>query len=67
MAFIDAKYCSRCEIVTFHTNGECSPCKKRYNDERIAQWDSLTVDERLADLRERVEKLEHGSNHPTIY
>lgn len=64
MAFIDAKYCSRCEIVTSHVNGECFSCKKRFNDVRIAQWDALTVDERLTDLRERLEKLEHG---PTIY
>ena len=61
MALIDAKYCPQCEIVTSHINGECSPCKKRFNDIRIAQWDALSVDERLTNLRERMEKLERGS------
>ena len=64
MAFIQMKYCSRCEKETQHCNGVCPVCSERSERERIALWNALTVDEKLSDLRKRVEKLERG---PTLY
>lgn len=60
MAFINDSYCCRCERVTSHINGGCSICNERNERERIGKWNALTIDEKLSDLRKRVESLEQG-------
>ena len=60
MAFIRVEYCRVCETTTQHVNGGCSECKERIYKEKVAAWNALTVDERLQDLRRRMEKLEAG-------
>lgn len=60
MAFISVNYCAACEKEISHTNGACSICRERGERERIAAWNALTTEEKLQDLRKRVEKLEHG-------
>jgi len=57
MAHISKEYCNICKKETQHTNDKCS--KRRYR-ERTATWNTLTIDEKLKDLRKRVEKLEKG-------
>lgn len=64
MAFVQEKYCNRCEKTTIHTNTKCNICHKREERERIAIWNSQTVDEKLQELRQRVERLEAG---PPMY
>jgi hypothetical protein len=58
MAFISNDYCKDCETITQHINGVCSKCYERKEKVRIFEWNSMTVDERLIDLRKRVENLE---------
>ena len=60
MAFVNFKYCSKCEIETNHTNDKCDTCRDRARRERTAAWNALTTDEKLQDLRRRVEGLERG-------
>ena len=64
MAFINDSYCPHCERVTQHVNMGCVVCNERKERERIATWNALTTDEKLSDLRKRVEGLERG---PTIF
>jgi hypothetical protein len=58
MAYIENKYCYFCEKFSSHLDGVCPICRERGNRERIAAWNTLTVDEKLQDLRRRVEALE---------
>lgn len=41
-----------------HTNTKCNICNEREERERVAKWNVQTVDEKLQDLRKRVESLE---------
>ena len=59
MAYIVNGYCLRCERDTQHTNSKCDICAERENRERIAVWNSLITDEKLQDLRRRIERLEN--------
>lgn len=63
MALIDYAYCRLCESTTQHINRRCAQCADRDNRQRIAVWNSQTTEEKLQDLRKRVEQLE--SNPPT--
>jgi predicted ATP-dependent serine protease len=60
MARVTSNHCRVCENKTTHINGKCSSCFERKERERIASWNSLTTEEKLQDLRKRVEKLERG-------
>jgi hypothetical protein len=60
MALIQDKYCYECKMETQHINWDCVKCMDRAKRVRIASWNALTVDERLHDIRERLEKLERG-------
>lgn len=60
MAMMNNRWCNICQATTLHNNMECINCKKRKEDERIANWNSQPIDEKLNDLRERLEKLERG-------
>jgi hypothetical protein len=60
MAFIENKYCSKCERYETFCNGVCNRCREREYIQRAASWNVLTVDEKLQDLRKRIEKLEQG-------
>jgi hypothetical protein len=64
MAFMTVKYCADCKKETQHCNGICLVCHERFELERITVWNSLTTDEKLNDIRKRVEKLERG---PILY
>jgi hypothetical protein len=58
MAFVRLEYCRRCEKDTQHTDHKCFTCWDRQERERIAIWNVQTVEEKLQDLRRRVEALE---------
>ena len=60
MAHVVTEYCGRCETDTTFVNGSCSSCSMREYREMVGAWNALTVDEKLTDLRKRMEKLEHG-------
>ena len=60
MAFVRDEYCGKCEKVTTHTNSKCNNCEAREYREETAKWNAQTTDEKLQDLRRRVEKLEYG-------
>ena len=58
MAYITFGYCKKCEAQTQYVNGYCCACLQREEREKIAAWNALTVEEKLQDLRRRVDKLE---------
>jgi len=64
MAYIHQKYCHRCEKITTHNHLDCQLCKEKAHREKVAAWNAQTTEEKLQDLRKRVEKLERG---PTKY
>jgi hypothetical protein len=58
MAYVNHEYCRECEQVTHHINQQCTPCAERKRRAEIAAWNALTTEEKLQDLRRRVEILE---------
>lgn len=60
MALIQHRYCDRCESHQSIVNGYCAGCKQRKYIQDTAAWSALTQDEKLQDLRRRIEKLEQG-------
>ncbi len=60
MAFIQQEFCRYCEQVTQHCNGKCQACAEREARESSAAWNARTTEEKLQDLRRRVESLERG-------
>ena len=58
MVMIKEMYCDRCEKKTLHNFMMCRECEQRACREKVAKWNALTVDERLKDIRKRLEKLE---------
>ena len=60
MAFTHSEFCYVCEKITNHTNHKCNECFKREEQERILKWNALPIEDKLNDIRRRVEKLERG-------
>ena len=60
MALVMTEYCRECEKETMHTNGKCNICSERAERMRIAEWNAMTVDEKLTDLRRSVEALQRS-------
>jgi len=60
MAFIRQEYCHKCERETQHCNGKCRDCSAQEYRERTAVWNALTTNEKLQDMRKRLEVLERG-------
>ena len=60
MACISQEWCHWCKKNQQFLNGKCRPCSERENREKWILWDSLSVDDKLNKLLERIEKLETG-------
>ena len=60
MAYINEAHCRTCKKTTTHQNGNCCICQFAKLQERIAKWNAQTTDDKLQDLRRRVETLEAG-------
>jgi ribosomal protein L37E len=60
MALVRDEYCRKCEQITTHTNTKCNVCAEREYRERTAEWNAKTTDEKIQDLRKRMERLEQG-------
>ena len=59
--FLTTMYCNYCEKKTERSSiGGCRICAERKYREKVAAWNALTANERLSDLRKRIEKLEAG-------
>lgn len=58
MAFVREEHCSVCNRETQHCNGKCSECAKKKRNAEVAAWEIQSVEEKLTDLRKRVEHLE---------
>ena len=58
MVFLSEEWCEHCGQTTQHHNSQCAECSDRLRREEIAAWNAKTVDERLNNLRQRVERLE---------
>ena len=58
MAYAFKKYCSKCEEDTPHTNNCCEKCKARAELKRQEDWMKMSLDEKINNLHERLEKLE---------
>ena len=61
MATFDELYCKNCGRETNHINGECCACQNKKEELAAKQWDKRSVDDRLSELRKRVERLEGGN------
>lgn len=60
MVMYQANYCNVCMTETTHYNNKCSKCHDREERQRIAAWQALTTEEKLDDIRTRIEALERG-------
>lgn len=60
MAYVEQKECKVCQKITYHTNGKCNDCKHRGYLKKVHKWDAMSYDDRLTDLRKRMEELEAG-------
>lgn len=60
--YIDEQECRKCKKITIHHNDVCANCAGIAKQERIDKWNAMTIDEKLNDLKERVEKLENNDN-----
>lgn len=59
MAYIEQhKYCTHCEREYTFVNGQCTSCLEKLARTKVASWNAQTVEEKLQDLRKRVEQLE---------
>lgn len=58
MAFVAEEYCRKCEKMTNHINLKCTYCEGIKERAKLADWNALPTEERLQDLRRRVEALE---------
>lgn len=64
MAYVVHQYCNECCNTTLHVNNKCSECKSREQRQKLAAWQSLTVEEKLLDIHKRLSYLERK---PPIY
>lgn len=60
MALVRNQWCDGCESTTQHINNRCTVCRTIEEKARLALWNSKPVNDRLNDLRKRIEKLEQG-------
>ncbi len=60
MAHIYHKWCNECQSETQHSNSKCNKCVERKHRMEIALWNAKTTDEKLLELRIRIECLEVG-------
>ena len=58
MAIRRDEHCDICKKETTHSNGRCAECIIREAEERKAAWHKLSLDDKLEDLRKRIENLE---------
>ena len=58
MAYMRIEYCLRCQKETEHWDNDCSECVKKEQKEATANWNALPIEEKLQDLRKRIEELE---------
>lgn len=60
MAFCRIEHCDICGADTQHTNGRCDTCMETSEKERIWDWNAQPIEQKLDDIRKRIEKLERG-------
>lgn len=60
MAFVRDQLCIRCGQTTTHINGQCAVCSKIDRENEIRNWESMSIERKLTDIRNRLEKLEQG-------
>ena len=60
MAYITREWCPQCDLVTQHIDGHCTQCVDKEKEKEKNEWDSKTLEEKVAILLERVKKLERG-------
>lgn len=55
--YTEQQHCHTCKQVTWHSNGACDVCYNLAEHNRILQWNAMSVEARLNDLREKIEKM----------
>lgn len=60
MAFIRAQYCTKCNKQTRHIDGECEECLDIFATKYLEKWSRQSLEDKLENLRERIERLEKG-------
>jgi hypothetical protein len=58
MAFVRIEHCWSCRKETRHINGKCEICLELTKKEKVAKWDAQSTNDKLNDLRIRIEALE---------
>lgn len=56
-------YCPHCNQETNHVNNECIECKKTNEEKR---WESLTLEEKVDELKGRVDEIERFQQRNVI-
>ncbi|MFW6272684.1 MAG: hypothetical protein ACOC2U_02755 [bacterium] len=59
MAFINYVFCKTCDTYTNHQNGACIKCKKRIEKEEIRKWNSMSIENKIIDINNRLKALEN--------
>ena len=60
MVMAMTQWCQHCERETRHHDCQCTVCAERKRKEYLMAWNAMSVDERLSDLRRRIEQVERG-------
>lgn len=60
MAFIQARYCAKCNKQTRHIDGECEECLNHFSTKELEKWNGQSLEDKIKNLRERIERLERG-------
>lgn len=58
MALVQDHYCATCKETTQHINNECVVCMGEEKRLKELAWSKKTADEKIEDLRKRIEALE---------
>jgi hypothetical protein len=62
MAYIYANHCPVCKQTTEHRNSVCVVCSRRTEEEENKRWNALTLEQRIEELRAKIDLIEHYNN-----
>lgn len=61
--YLNIQHCFVCHEGTEHINNKCSICDKKEYQNHIDTWNALSLDEKLNNIRERLEQLEEKRSY----
>ncbi len=67
MAYLSHEYCSKCNFVTPHCNHKCSICVDNEVKKEKNRWDELSIEEKVEEIKHRLDSLERSHNPIKYY